>query len=234
MADGARSDTGPRENEGRGEGESGSAVEGRAQSRRLLQFAREPVPGRVKTRMQPVLDAAGACELHIALLTHTARQLASVARCERELWVAGDPAHPALVQAAALGGAALRRQQGADLGERMRHALATALAASPRVVLVGSDCPGLDDAYIEAAFGALATADVVLGPALDGGYVLIGVRRVDARLFRGVDWGTGAVLAQTLARVDALGWRAALLEPRRDIDRPEDLAAWTAWRASAG
>ncbi|MEQ8263519.1 TIGR04282 family arsenosugar biosynthesis glycosyltransferase [Pseudohaliea sp.] len=211
---------------GTGEGAGGSAVERIVSARRLLQFAREPVPGRVKTRMQPVLDAAGACELHSALLTHTARQLATVDCCERELWVAGDPSHPVLAHAAALGGAAVRRQQGADLGERMLHALATALADSPRVVLVGSDCPGLDDAYVEAAFAALATADVVLGPALDGGYVLIGVRRVDALLFRGVDWSTSKVLAQTLARVDALGWRAALLEPRRDIDRPEDLAAW--------
>jgi len=219
MADGAHGGTRPR---AAGEG----AVDGPAPARRLLQFAREPVPGRVKTRLQPVLDAAGACELHSALLTHTARQLATVARCERELWVAGDPSHPVLVHAAALGGAAVRRQQGADLGERMQHALATALVGSARVVLVGSDCPGLDDAYVEAAFAALATADVVLGPALDGGYVLIGVRRVDALLFRDVDWSTSAVLAQTLARVDALGWRAALLEPRRDIDRPEDLAAW--------
>ncbi|MHA7815301.1 MAG: TIGR04282 family arsenosugar biosynthesis glycosyltransferase [Pseudohaliea sp.] len=203
-----------------------------AQERRLLQFAREPVPGEVKTRMQPVLDAAAACELHIALLTHTARQLAGVRRCGRELWVAGDPAHPALRHAAALGRAGVRRQRGADLGERMRHALETALAGAPRVVLVGSDCPGLDAAYVEDAFAALATADVVLGPALDGGYVLIGVRRVDARLFQGVSWGTDAVLAQTLARVDALGWRVALLAPRRDIDRPEDLPAWEQASAS--
>jgi rSAM/selenodomain-associated transferase 1 len=211
---------------GGGDGQSDAPAESGALTRRLLQFAREPVLGKVKTRMQPVLDAAGACELHIALLTHTARQLAGVTHCERELWVAGDPAHPALVHAAALGEAAMRRQRGADLGERMCHALDAALADAQRVVLVGSDCPGLDAAYLEAAFAALATAEVVLGPALDGGYVLIGVRRVDARLFNGVDWGTGAVLAQTLARVDSLGWRAALLEPRRDIDRPEDLAAW--------
>ena len=207
-------------------GNAGGAVEGPAARRRLLQFAREPVPGQVKTRLQPALEAAGACELHIALLTHTARQLAAVPRCERELWVAGDPGHPALRHAASLGRARVRRQRGTDLGERMHHALDMALADAQRVVLVGSDCPGLDAAYVEAAFAALAAADVVLGPALDEGYVLIGVRRVDARLFREVDWGTGAVLAQTLARVDALGWRAALLEPRRDIDRPEDLAAW--------
>lgn len=214
-----------------GEGEGNAPVERGVATRRLLQFAREPVPGQVKTRLQPVLDAAGACELHIALLTHTARQLAAVAHCERELWVAGDPGHPALLHAASLGRAGVRRQRGTDLGERMHHALDTALADAQRVVLVGSDCPGLDAAYVEAAFAALATADVVLGPALDGGYVLIGVRRVDARLFRAVPWGTGAVLAETLTRVDALGWQVALLEPRRDIDRPEDLAAWEPFNA---
>ena len=213
---------------------AGGAGAGSVPLRRLLQFAREPVPGRVKTRMQPVLDAVGACELHIALLTHTARQLAGVARCQRELWVAGDPAHPALVHAATLGDAGVRRQRGKDLGERMGHALETALADAQQVVLVGSDCPGLDAAYVDAAFAALGSADVVLGPALDGGYVLIGVRRVDARLFQGVDWSTGAVLAQTLARIDALGWQAALLEPRRDIDRPEDLAAWQEVSEGAG
>jgi len=149
-----------------------------------------------------------------------------VPRCERELWVAGDPAHPALRQARAPGGARPRRQVGADLGERMHHALGTALARAPRAVLVGSDCPALDAAYIEEAFTALATADLVLGPALDGGYVLIGARRLDRRLFDGVPWGTGEVLAQTLARAAALHWEVALLAPLRDIDRPEDLAAW--------
>ena len=202
-----------------------------AGGRLLLQFAREPVPGEVKTRMLPVLDAEAACALHVSLLTHTARQMAAVPRCERELWVAGDPAHPALRQALA-GGARPRRQVGADLGERMHYALRMALQRVPRAVLVGSDCPGLDAAYIEDAFTALATADLVLGPALDGGYVLIGGRRIDQRLFEGVSWGTGEVLAQTLARADALRWTVALLAPRRDIDRPGDLAAWERARAA--
>jgi len=207
-------------------------VPGPAGGRLLLQFAREPVPGAVKRRMLPALDAEAACALHVSLLTHTARQLAAVPRCERELWVAGDPAHPALRQALAPGGARARRQVGVDLGERMHHALRTALQRVPRAVLVGSDCPGLDAAYVEEAFSALATADLVLGPALDGGYVLIGARRLDWRLFEGVSWGTGKVLAQTLARADALRWDVALLAPRRDIDRPGDLAAWERARAA--
>ncbi|KGE04264.1 Glycosyltransferase [Pseudohaliea rubra DSM 19751] len=178
--------------------------------------------------MYPFLDAVGACELHCALLTHTARQLAAVSGCTRELWIAGNPAHPVLERAAALGQATLRRQAGVDLGERMQHALASALERASRAVLVGSDCPELDAAYVEAAFDALSTADVVLGPALDGGYVLIGVRRLNPALFHSVSWGSDRVLAQTRERIASLGWRSTLLEPLRDIDRPEDLVAWEA------
>lgn len=196
--------------------------------RRLLQFAREPRPGTVKTRMLPALTAAQACALHVALLEHTAHRLALVKRCARELWVEGDPGHPLFRRLCVRGAPALHRQRGADLGERMHHALEEALRRGRCAVLVGSDCPALDARYVEAAFTALAGADVVLGPALDGGYVLVGLRRPAPFLFEDVPWGTDAVLATTLRRAASRGCEPVLLPALQDIDGPEDLPAWRA------
>jgi rSAM/selenodomain-associated transferase 1 len=199
-----------------------------AAGRLLLQFTREPRLGAVKTRLQPLLGARGALALHLDLMRRTARTLCAVPDCRRELWVAGDPAHPLLRECAGWGFSGLRRQGEGDIGARMYGAIADGLGRSGRVVLVGSDCPDLDRAYLEAALQRLDDSDLVLGPALDGGYVLIGARRIAPALFQGIPWSTGAVLRETLARARRLGWRCALLEPRRDIDRPRDLAAWRA------
>jgi rSAM/selenodomain-associated transferase 1 len=114
-------------------------------------------------------------------------------------------------------------QQGEDLGERMFHAASRALVQAESVLLLGTDCPGVTRDYLVRAFQALHRAEVVIGPAEDGGYVLLGLRRVDRKLFRGLAWGTSSVLEQTLERVMALGWRHALLEPLWDVDRPRDV-----------
>ena len=115
-----------------------------------------------------------------------------------------------------------------DLGERMYHGLASGLLTHDKVILVGSDCPFIDEAYIEQAVNALDSAPVVLGPAEDGGYVLIGVTRVAWALFRGVSWGTEAVYGQTVAALEGLGWRYVQLAALPDIDRPQDLPLWEA------
>jgi rSAM/selenodomain-associated transferase 1 len=198
------------------------AVSPASPERLLLQFVRAPEPGAVKTRMMPELSAGEACRLHTALFAHTARRLAAVGDCQREIWVDGDVADPLFRDR----GAGLRSQCGADLGERMHRAFTDALARAGVAVLVGSDCPAIDAAYIEAAFDALVGAELVLGPALDGGYVLIGLRRSVGALFDGVPWGTERVLDATLDRAAALGWRTSLLQPLQDIDRPSDLPAW--------
>ncbi|MBN7797958.1 TIGR04282 family arsenosugar biosynthesis glycosyltransferase [Parahaliea mediterranea] len=199
----------------------------------LLQFARAPRAGAVKTRMQPYLSADQACALHEELLRWTCRQLLAARLGPVELWVAGDGNHPALAHCLATGALGPRRQRGGDLGERMYQALVDGLARYRRVLLVGSDCPGLDAAYLEQAREALEHCDVVLGPAEDGGYVLIGARRVTPACFQGVAWGTEAVYAQSVARLDREGltWRA--LAPRRDVDRPRDLPYWEACRREA-
>ncbi len=119
----------------------------------------------------------------------------------------------------------LMAQRGDDLGSRMQAAIEDTLAAGATpVVLVGSDLPHLPPAHVEAAFGQLdAGRDVVLGPAEDGGYYLIGMRCPQPAVFSGIDWGTPRVLTQTLAAAGRAGLDVALIEPWYDVDRPDDV-----------
>jgi uncharacterized protein len=116
-------------------------------------------------------------------------------------------------------------QQGTDLGSRMHAAINDRLAAgATHVVLIGSDLPNLPPAHVEAAFVELeAGRDLVLGPAEDGGYYLIGMRRPQPAIFSGIDWGTPGVLKQTLAAAARAGLDVALIEPWYDVDQPDDL-----------
>ena len=192
----------------------------------LIQFARSPVVGGVKTRLVSELGEDGACALHIELVRHTCAQLVDAAVGPVEIWVAGDRQHPLFADCLDLGAWGLREQCGSDLGARMHGALTDGLERFDRVLLVGSDCPGLDKHYLASAGAALDRVPVVFGPALDGGYVLVGARAVTEELFRGIAWGESSVLAETLERAQSLGWPVATLATRADIDRPEDLQRW--------
>jgi uncharacterized protein len=115
-------------------------------------------------------------------------------------------------------------QQGKDLGERMSNALLQAFAAGyTKVLLIGSDCPDISRALVSEGFMLLDTHDIVLGPAHDGGYYLIGLRRPEPELFLNMEWGTERVLQQTLDKICAAKLSVALLPELRDIDRIEDL-----------
>lgn len=198
----------------------------------LIQFAREPVAGAVKTRMIPHLSAQAACDLHSELVLWTTRSLLNANLGPVQLAVAGDATHPVFECCQQLGVARLSQQRGADLGERMYNALADGLAEFEKVLLVGSDCPAIDRKYLVQAVAGLEQSDIVLGPASDGGYVLIGARRVSARLFAGVAWGGAAVFDETTRRLRQLAWSWSELPVLPDIDRPEDLAVWAALRGS--
>ena len=198
------------------------ATEERSATLMLIQFARAPVPGRVKTRLIPALGAGAAAELHERLLLHICRQLLACELGPVQMWVTGAMKHPVLAQCEYLG-AALRRQRGNDLGERMLCAFEEGLAQHECVILVGSDVPGLNPEYLQEAAEALRQVDAVIGPAYDGGYVLIGLRRCSAQLFSGIEWGSAEVLAQTQRRLEQLGWSWKTLGPLPDIDRPDDL-----------
>lgn len=188
----------------------------------LVLFARTPVPGRVKTRLIPVLGEAGATALYRSLLE---RQLALVAGYEGavpQLWIDGDDDEGLFTDFPG----SVHGQEGADLGERMHLALTKALASSRHAVLIGCDAPGITPAYLDQAFAALAGGcEVVLGPARDGGYVLIGMQQSQPALFRDIAWGTAGVMAQTRRVLAAMGWSWRELDIQQDIDGPDDLAS---------
>ena len=190
---------------------------------RLLVFARAPVPGAVKTRLVPTLGPEGAADLHSRLLERTLQTACATALAPVELWCTPDTAHPAFTAASTRLDVKLRAQPEGDLGRRMLAALESALADGDRALLVGCDCPALTADDLAEAFAALADHDVVLGPAEDGGYVLVGARRVSPVLFDGIEWGGPRVLHQTRGRLVALGWRWHELRTLWDVDRPEDV-----------
>jgi len=187
----------------------------------VVVFGREPVPGRVKSRLAVTLGAERAAAVYAALLDHT---LGEAMRSGLEVVLAlAEPPSPAWVRALGL---PFELQRGANLGARMAAAFARCFAAgAERVVLVGSDCPGLAARHLRAAVAALDEAAVALGPAADGGYWLVAQRWPGLDVFTGVPWSTTATLEATRTRLRGLGadWRE--LEALGDIDTEDDLRA---------
>jgi rSAM/selenodomain-associated transferase 1 len=196
----------------------------------IIQFAKMPIPGQVKTRMLGSLNAVQACELHCDLMLWTCRTLTGANLADVELWVSGGGDHATIRACQTLGVAAVHSQVGNDLGERMFHTISAGLLRYRKLLLVGSDCPAIDEHYLANALKALDDDSLVLGPAHDGGYVLIGATDIELSVFQGVSWGSGAVLDETRERLVALGrsWRE--LTTLSDIDRPEDLPLWEAYK----
>jgi rSAM/selenodomain-associated transferase 1 len=189
----------------------------------LIVFAKAPRPGTVKTRLIPALGPTGATRLHERLVERTLATASAAATGPVEL--CGDPGPDSFLAArAAAHGATLTAQGPGDLGARMHRAFARVLASARAALLVGCDCPALTPQHLRDASAALAAGyDAVLVPAADGGYVLIGLRRVHSSLFEQIRWGGPDVLADTRGRVGALGWRCSELATLWDVDRPEDL-----------
>lgn len=190
----------------------------------LIVFAKAPSPGFVKTRLAPAIGYAAAAQLAERLLNETLASVADAAPHHIELCCAPDARDPALIAAAAKVGATLTTQNGTDLGERMANAFTAALAHGRHVILIGTDCPGLTAPVLRAAANVLRDGnDAVFVPALDGGYVLIGLARFDPALFHNIEWSTERVMAETELRLARLGWRWRKLDPLPDIDCPQDL-----------
>jgi uncharacterized protein len=193
---------------------------------RILIFTRYPVPGKVKTRIIPALGATGAARLHRRMTQHivaNARGLAKDGAIRVCVCFTGAPAKKVR---AWLGDDLLYVPQlGADLGARQNAAFCEAFrAGSESVLAVGSDIPGLTRDILGHALETLGSSDVVIGPALDGGYYLIGMQRAHPELFANIDWGGSHVFEQTRAAAERLGLKLAVLPMLSDVDRPEDLA----------
>lgn len=189
----------------------------------LVVLAKAPQPGRVKTRLAPVLGERGAARLHARLVEDTLRVAARARFARVELHCAPRMRDPFFASLARRHRVALRAQGAGDLGARMQRAFERVLRTAHAVVLIGTDCPVLRAADLRAAASALRDgADAVFCPAEDGGYALIGLRRVSTRLFSGIEWGSARVMAQTRARLRRLRWRWRELRTVWDVDRPED------------
>lgn len=189
----------------------------------VVVFGRPPQPGRVKTRLAAKLGAPAAAEAYRAVLDHALAEAVA----------SGYPVALALAEPAAAGlgwapppGVGVELQDGGDLGARMAAAFARHFASGATVVvLVGSDAPRLDAAMIRRAAEACGGAPVVLGPAADGGYVLVAQRSPGVDMFAGVPWSSPGTLAATRERLGHLGVGHEELEPVRDLDTGDDLDA---------
>lgn len=200
---------------------------------RLILFTRFPRAGAAKTRLIPVLGDAGAAAVHRELTEHTLStmdQSASTFSFEAEIrYTGGSPAD----MAGWLGPHRLYVDQGAGaLGARMERAAADAFDSGVnQVVIIGADCPELSPGILKRAFDLLIRQDVVLGPATDGGYYLVGIRqsaweRARHPLFADIPWSTADVLTETVRHAHAAGLEVARLNYLGDVDRPEDLVLW--------
>jgi len=191
---------------------------------RILIFAKAPEPGQVKTRLFPVLSAVEAAGLYASLLESTAKRLAHAGLAPIQCWCAPTDDHPLFRRLSRAYRLSLHIQSGSDLGARMEHAARQTLDKTESVVLIGGDCPVLNPCHLEQTLVWLASGeDVVLGPAEDGGYVLLGLNRAAPMLFSDIEWGGSDVLAETRARLQDLGWSWRELETLWDLDRPRDL-----------
>lgn len=187
----------------------------------VLLFTKPAQPGRVKTRLIGEVTAQEAAELHAALVVDLLERMNGGEFELQIAWALGDGEEAPESRLPAV------KQEGADLGERLHHALARASQSALAVAAIGSDHPELSRADLEEAFDLLESGDIdiVLGPAHDGGYYLLAVRReaLEPRLFEDIPWSTAEVLGETLKRCDEIGLRTHLLRPAFDVDTPADL-----------
>lgn len=194
------------------------------ESARIAVFVKAPVPGAVKTRLAATLGDEGAARLQARLARHALATAVEAGAGPVELWCAPDESHAFFGECAREFGVPLKRQRGGDLGARMRYAAEEAHVAGWPIVIIGADCPALTASHLRLAAHALRINDVVLVPAEDGGYVLVGLSKPVAGLFEGVAWGGEDVMAQTRARLAGAGAVWMELPPLWDVDRPADHA----------
>lgn len=190
---------------------------------RVIVMAKAPLAGYAKTRLIPALGAQGAAALAMRLLVHALEQAQRAGLGPVELCCAPSARDAAFAPWAGAAGITLTDQGEGDLGERMERALQRGLSAQPRVLLTGTDAPALTAGVLRTAAAALDQHDVVFVPAIDGGYVLVGLRRPVPALFEGMTWSTPWVMQHSRERLAQAGIGHAELAPLADIDVPADL-----------
>lgn len=195
---------------------------------RLIIFTRYPEEGLTKTRLIPTLGAKGAATLHRQMTEYTLSKVRELQNNHQlSIAVCFTGGNLSLMQHW-LGPDIIYQAQGeGDLGYRMARSLSVAFQDGiERVVIIGTDCPGLNAQLLEKAFYQLYSHNLVLGPAIDGGYYLIGLPYLIPELFTSINWGTEEVLQKTVDIANKLDLSIAYLPQLADIDRPEDLSVW--------
>lgn len=190
-----------------------------AQTDILIIFAKKPVYGKVKTRLAVSIGHAAALGVYRQLLSHTL-DIATKVKVEKIIFYS-DEAAP---DSRAVPSFRSTTQYGVDLGERMKNAFADVFRQGyAKAVIIGTDCPAIGETIVAAAFDTLHKKDVVIGPAYDGGYYLLGMKRVHPPLFEHIPWSTAAVFEKTVATCNTNGLSYSLLPPLPDVDEEKDL-----------
>lgn len=191
----------------------------------IIVMTRYPEAGKVKTRLIEHLGVEGARHLHQKMAEYTISTLEPLRDIQTaDLWVFFSGGSTEKMQNWLGEGLEYRPQQGENLGSKMTHAFEHIFAAGyNRAVMLGTDCPDIEGATIVKALKYLRSADVVLGPAEDGGYYLIGLNELAPDLFSNIDWGSDKVLNQTSGIAKQLNLIPAYMPSLRDIDTPDDL-----------
>ncbi len=190
----------------------------------LLIFCKAPIAGQVKTRLQPALSAEQAASAHIELTQMTLARAFQKPLCPVQLYCSPDTEHPFFKQCAEQYPVRLATQRGDDLGIRMLNAFKESLASYRHALLTGCDCPSMTVAALEKALTALQDGnDVVIAPAEDGGYVLIGLNTPQPTLFEDMVWGNEWVLPETRRRAKEANLQTFELDLQWDVD---ELADW--------
>ena len=186
-------------------------------SEAIIVFARRPRLGAVKTRLASTLGDEAALHIYRRLLAYTQREATAV-DCDRFLFLTGEG------EELSWEGFNVLQQSEGDLGARMSAAFEMLFAKGySRVLIIGSDCPGLTSFTIEAAFAALHFHNAVIGPATDGGYYLLGTGGYFPELFTDMAWSIDTVLSHTVERLKAHHRSHILLSPLTDVDTAADL-----------
>jgi len=188
----------------------------------LIIFIKAPVPGYCKTRLIPFLSAEAASEFYKTLVETCFKNIQLITDTDISIYTYPDINDPFINQLRQQHTTTCHLQAGENLGNRMFNALDTSLKTYKKSVLIGADCPVLDKSYLDVAFKALDQHDMVLGPAEDGGYVLIGATKIEHHLFNNINWGTASVLQQSLNNAHKEKYKTHLLNTLWDVDTPED------------
>ncbi|MEI8574220.1 glycosyltransferase [Methylomonas sp. LW13] len=195
----------------------------------LMIFCKAPIPGQVKTRLQPALNAEQAAAAHRQLTYMTLERAFQQPLCAVELHCAPDAGHSFFQDCARRYPLTLKGQYGADLGERMHHALTDALGRYRHALLMGCDCPSLSSDDLLRALAVLREGhDAVIAPADDGGYVLIGLNKTQSGLFSDMSWGHDQVMATTRSRANEMGLNLYELDSQWDVDTYSDWLRYSA------